>query len=153
MSAEKAQKSINIGRSHDMLVKLKKDIKVSDECWYRPYIGKDMTFDVKPDGSVINWKDYVTPYELRQGKICGLQINPAHYESPEYELVSAKGSHLIFKAGGNPKPKHIFVVPEVNANTETTYVLSKINGKPMREVLLTLSYYGFDIYTKAGEEI
>ena len=42
---------------------------------------------------------------------------------------------------------------KVNANTETTYVLSKINGKPIREVLLTLSYYGFDIYTKAGEEV
>lgn len=153
MSAEKVQRNINSRRSEDMFVKLKKDIKVSDDCWYRPYIGKDMTFDVKPDGSVINWKDYVTPYELRQGNICGLQIDPAHYESPEYKLVSAKGNHLIFKAGGNPKPKHIFVVPEVNANTETTYVLSKINGKPMREVLLTLSYYGFDIYTKAGEEI
>lgn len=136
-----------------MLVKLKKDIKVSDECWYRPYIGKDMTFDVKTDGSVINWKDYVTPYELRQGKICGLQINPAHYESPKHKLVFAKGNHLIFKKEGSSKPKHIFVVPSVNTNTETTYVLSKINGKPIREALLTLSSYGFDIYTKAGEEI
>ena len=69
MSAEKAQKNINIRRGETMFVRLKKNIKVSDECWYRPYIGKDMTFDVKPDGSVINWKDYVTPYELRQGNI------------------------------------------------------------------------------------
>ena len=65
MNVRKAQKNISIKRSETMLVKLKKDIKVSDECWYRSYIGKDMTFDVKPDGSVINWKDYVTPYELR----------------------------------------------------------------------------------------
>ena len=136
-----------------MLVKLKKDIKVSDECWYRPYIGKDMTFDVKSDGSVINWKDYVTPYELRQGNICGLQIDPAHYESPEYKLVSAKGNHLIFKKEGCSKPVHVFVVPEVNANTETTYVLSKIQNKPLRETLFTLSYYGFDIYTKVEEEV
>ena len=136
-----------------MIVKLKKNIKVSDDCWYRPYIGKDMTFDVDKDGSVNNWQDYVTPYELRQGHICGLQINPAHYESPEYVLASAKGNHLIFKRGGNSKPIHVFVVPEVNANTETTYVLSKIQNKSIRAVLLTLSYYGFDIYTKTGEEI
>ena len=136
-----------------MLVKLKKNIKVSDDCWYRPYIGKDMTFDINPDGSVNNWQDYVTPYELRQGNICGLQINLAHCESPEYKLVSAKGSHLTFKKEGNPKPVHVFVVPEVNASTETTYVLNKIQNKPLKEVLLTLSYYGFDIYTKAGEEI
>lgn len=136
-----------------MLVKLKKNIKVSDDCWYRPYIGKDMTFSVTVDGYVNNWQDYVTPYELRQGKICGLQINPAHYEPPKYKLFSAKGNHLIFKKEGSSKPKHIFVVPEVNANTETTYVLSKIQNKPIREALLTLSYYGFDIYTKAGDEI
>ena len=135
-----------------MLVKLKKDIKVPDECWYRPYIGKDMTFDVKPDGSVINWKDYVTPYELRQGNICGLQINPAHYESPEYKLFYAKGNRLIFKKERCSKPVRVFVVPEVNTNTETTYVLSQIRDKPLREALFTLSHYGSDIYTKTKVE-
>lgn len=140
-----------------MLVKIKKNLDISPLLWYYRFSDRDVYIEVEEASpttyTVKNWKQFVTPYELEHEGMSGLTIPKSHCEPVEYELASAKGNHLIFKKEGNPKPKHIFVVPEVNANTETTYVLSKINGKPMREVLLTLSYYGFDIYTKAGEEI
>ena len=54
-----------------------------------------------------------------------------------------------------PKPIHMFVVPDMTANSETTYIMNKIKSKPLKEVIQILLDSGFEIYTKfrAGEEV
>ena len=142
-----------------MLVRIKNNLKVSPLQWYHKLIGKNVLLDVELESpnrySVKNWKHFVSPFEIEHEDVCGLFIPKAHCVEPVYNLTTIDKNHLIFRAYGISKPVHVFVVPDMTANSETTYIMNKIKSKPLKEVIQILLDSGFEIYTKfrAGEEI
>lgn len=142
-----------------MLVKVKDNLKVSPLAWYHKLIGKGVILDVELESPnryfVKNWKHFVSPFEIEHEDLSGLFIPKAHCVEPVYNLKSIDRNHLIFRADGISKPVHVFVVPDMTANSETTYIMNKVKSKPLKEVIQILLDSGFEIYTKfsAGEEI
>ena len=142
-----------------MLVKVKKNLKISPLTWYHKLRGTCAFLDVElesPDCySVKNWKYFVSPYEIESENLSGLFIPKSHCIEPVYNLTTIDKNHLIFRAQDMPKPIHMFVVPEMTANSETTYIMDKIKDKPLKEVIQILLDSGFEIYTKfrAGEDL
>ena len=144
-----------------MLVKVKDNLKVSPLTWYHKLIGKGVILDVElgPSDSsyysVRNWEQFVSPFEIKNKGLCGLMLPKAHCIEPVYNLTTIDKIHLIFRAQDMPKPIHMFVVPDMTANSETTYIMNKIKSKPLKEVIQILLDSGFEIYTKfrAGEEV
>ena len=142
-----------------MLVKIKDNLKVSPLTWYHKLIGKGVILDVELESpnrySVKNWKHFVSPFEIEHEDLSGLFIPKAHCVEPVYNLKSIDKNHLIFRAQDMPKPIHMFVVPDMTANSETTYIMNKVKSKPLKEVIQILLDSGFEIYTKfrAGEEV
>ena len=142
-----------------MLVKIKDNLKVSPLQWYHKLVGKGVLLDVELESpnrySVKNWKYFVSPYEIESENLSGLFIPKAHCIEPVYNLTTIDKNHLIFRAQDMPKPIHMFVVPDMTANSETTYIMNKIKSKSLKEVIQILLDSGFEIYTKfrAGEEV
>lgn len=142
-----------------MLVKIKDNLKVSPLTWYHKLIGKGVILDVElesPNRYIVkNWKHFVSPFEIEHEDLSGLFIPKAHCVEPVYNLTSIDKNHLIFRAQGMSKPVHVFVVPDMTADSETTYIMNKIKSKPLKEVIQILLDSGFEIYTKfrAREEI
>ena len=142
-----------------MLVKVKDNLKVSPFTWYHKLIGKGVILDVELESPnryfVKNWKHFVSPFEIEHEDLGGLFIPKAHCVEPVYNLKSIDRNHLIFRADGISKPVHVFVVPDMTANSETTYIMNKVKSKPLKEVIQILLDSGFEIYTKfrAGEEV
>ena len=75
----------------------------------------------------------------------------AHCVEPVYNLKSIEKNHLIFRANDMSKPIHMFVVPDMTANSETTYIMNKVKSKPLKEVVQILLGSGFEIYVKFKE--
>ena len=142
-----------------MLVRIKNNLKVSPLTWYHKLIGKNVLLDVELESPnryfVKNWKHFVSPFEIEHEDLSGLFIPKAHCIEPVYNLTTIDKNHLIFRAQDMPKPVHVFVVPDMTANSETTYIMNKIKSKPLKEVIQILLDSGFEIYTKfrAGEEV
>ena len=144
-----------------MLVKVKDNLKVSPLTWYHKLIDKGVILDVELEPSdssyysVRNWEQFVSPFEIKNKGLCGLMLPKAHCIEPVYNLTTIDKNHLIFRADGISKPIHMFVVPDMTANSETTYIMDKIKDKPLKEVIQILLDSGFEIYTKfrAGEEV
>ena len=144
-----------------MLVKVKDNLKVSPLTWYNKLIGKGVILDVELEPSdssyysVRNWEQFVSPFEIKNKGLCGLMLPKAHCIEPVYNLKSIEKNHLIFRAQDMKKPIHMFVVPDMTANSETTYIMNKVKSKPLKEVIQFLLDSGFEIYTKfrAGEEV
>ena len=101
--------------------------------------------------SVRNWEQFVSPFEIKNKGLCGLMLPKAHCVEPVYNLTTIDKNHLIFRAYGISKPVHVFVVPEMTANSETTYIMNKIKSKPLKEVIQILLDSGFEIYVKFKE--
>ena len=142
-----------------MLVKVKDNLKVSPFTWYHKLIGKGVILDVELESPnryfVKNWKHFVSPFEIEHEDLSGLFIPKAHCVEPVYNLKSIDRNHLIFRADGISKPVHVFVVPDMTANSETTYIMNKVKSKSLKEVIQILLDSGFEIYTKfrAREEV
>ena len=143
-----------------MLVRIKNNLKVSPLAWYHRLIGKNVILDVEQSDlsdsySVRDWERFVSPFAIEYDGLDGLIIPKSNCEPIVYKLVSIDKNHLIFKSYGISKPVHVFVVPEMTANSETTYIMDKIKDKPLKEVIQILLDSGFEIYTKfrAGEEV
>ena len=138
-----------------MLVRIKNNLKVSPLTWYHKLIGKDVLLDVELEApnrySVKNWKYFVSPFEIEHEDLSGLFIPKAHCVEPVYNLKSIDRNHLIFGADGISKPVHVFVVPDMTANSETTYIMNKIKSKPLKEVIQILLDSCFEIYVKFKE--
>lgn len=144
-----------------MKVRVKRNITVSPIAWYHKLIGTGVILDVEqsdlsPDSySVSGWERFVSPFAIEHDGLDGLIIPKSDCEPIVYKLVSINKDHLIFRSQGMPTPVHLFVVPEMTANLETTYVMEKIKDKPLKKVAQILLDSGFDIYTKfrAGEDL
>ena len=144
-----------------MKVMVKRNITVSPFVWYYKLIGMDVILDVEqsdlsPDSySVRNWERFVSPFAIEHDGLDGLIIPKSDCKPIVYKLVSIDKDHLMFRAQSSLKPVHLFVVPEMTANSETTYIMKKIKYKPLKEVVQILLDSGFEIYTKfrAGEEV
>ena len=140
-----------------MLVKVKDNLKVSPLTWYHKLIGKGVILDVELESpksncySVRNWKHFVSPYEIESEDLSGLMIPKVYCIEPVYNLTTIDKNHLIFRADGISKPVHVFVVPDMTANSETTYIMNKIKSKPLKEVIQILLDSGFEIYVKFKE--
>ena len=140
-----------------MLVKVKDNLKVSPLTWYHKLIGKGVILDVELEPSdssyysVRNWEQFVSPFEIKNKGLCGLMLPKAHCVEPVYNLKSIEKNHLIFRANDMPKPIHMFVVPDMTANSETTYIMNKVKSKPLKEVVQILLDSGFEIYVKFKE--
>ena len=142
-----------------MKVMVKKNLNISPITWYHKIKGTCALLDVElesPDWYFVkNWKYFVSPYEIESENLSGLSIPKSHCIEPVYNLTTIDKNHLIFRAYGIAKPVHVFVVPDMTANSETTYIMDKIKSKPLKEVIQILLDSGFEIYTKfrAGEEV
>lgn len=143
-----------------MLVRIKNNLKVSPLAWYHRLIGKDVILDVEQSDlsdsySVRDWERFVSPFAIEYDGLDGLIIPKSNCEPIVYKLVSIDKNHLIFKSDGISKLAHVFVVPDMTANSETTYIMNKIKSKPLKEVIQILLDSGFEIYTKfrAGEDL
>ena len=143
-----------------MLVRIKNNLKVSPLAWHHRLIGKNVILDVEQSDlsdsySVRDWERFVSPFAIEYDGLDGLIVPKSNCEPIVYKLVSIDKNHLIFKSYGISKPVHVFVVPEMTANSETTYIMDKIKDKPLKEVIQILLDSGFEIYTKfrAGEEV
>ena len=144
-----------------MNVRIKRNIIVSPFVWYHKLIGTGVILDVEqsdlsPDSySVRDWKRFVSPFNIEYDGLDGLIIPKSDCEPIVYNLVSIDKGHLIFRAQDMPKPIHMFVVPDMTANSETTYIMNKVKSKPLKEVIQILLDSGFEIYTKfrAGEDL
>ena len=140
-----------------MLVKVKDNLKVSPLTWYHKLIGKGVILDVELEPlvsnyySVRNWEQFVSPFEIKNKGLRGLMLPKAHCIEPVYNLTTIDKNHLIFRAQDMPKPIHMFVVPDMAANSETTYIMNKIKSKPLKEVIQILLDSGFEIYVKFKE--
>ena len=140
-----------------MLVRIKNNLKVSPLAWYHRLIGKDVILDVELEPlvsnyySVRNWEQFVSPFEIKNKGLRGLMLPKAHCVEPVYNLKSIEKNHLIFRAQDMPKPIHMFVVPDMAANSETTYIMNKIKSTPLKEVIQILLDSGFEIYVKFKE--
>lgn len=138
-----------------MKVMVKKNLKISPTTWYHKIKGTCALLDVEAESpdcySVKNWKYFVSPYEIESENLSGLFIPKAHCIEPVYNLTTIDKNHLIFRAYGISKPVHVFVVPEMTANSETTYIMNKIKSKPLKEVIQILLNSGFEIYVKFKE--
>ena len=140
-----------------MLVKVKDNLKVSPLTWYHKLIGKGVILDVELEPSdssyysVRNWEQFVSPFEIKNKGLCGLMLPKAHCIEPVYNLTTIDKNHLIFRAQDMLKPIHMFVVPDMTANSEATYIMNKIKSKPLKEVIQILLDSGFEIYVKFKE--